>query len=64
MAFFTSKGSFSLIGLGAYLLVLVNVPESAIKFLAIGFLILIMILNIFGVKKVGKVQLVLSLIHI
>ena len=58
------KGSFSLIGLGAYLLVLVNVPESAIKFLAIGFLILIMILNIFGVKKVGKVQLVIVILSL
>jgi amino acid transporter/nucleotide-binding universal stress UspA family protein len=48
------KSSFALVGFGAYLLVLANVP---LKATAISFLGLIMLLNIFGVKKVGKVQL-------
>ena len=61
------KSSFALVGLGAYLLVLINIPPIYIKYFSIGFLFLIMLLNIFGVKKVGKVQLVivsLSLIGI
>lgn len=53
------KSSFALVGLGAYLLVLVNVSASYIKYFAIAFLIMIMLLNIFGIKKVGKVQVVM-----
>ncbi len=49
------KSSFALVGFGAYLLVLAAVP---LKATAISFLGLIMLLNIFGVKKVGKFQLV------
>ena len=53
------KSSFALVGLGAYLLVLINISPIYIKSFSIGFLIFIMFLNIFGVKKVGKVQLVI-----
>jgi len=52
------KSSFALVGFGAYLLVLINIPIIYIKYISLGFLALIMLLNIFGVKKVGKVQLV------
>ncbi len=48
------KSSFALVGFGAYLLVLAAVP---LKATALSFLGLIMILNIVGAKKVGKVQL-------
>ncbi|MCB0609838.1 MAG: amino acid permease [Lewinella sp.] len=48
------KSSFALVGFGAYLLVLADLP---LKATSLGFLALIMVLNIFGVKKVGKVQL-------
>ncbi len=48
------KSSFALVGFGAYLMVLADVP---IKVVALAFLLLIMFLNIIGVKKVGKVQL-------
>jgi amino acid transporter len=51
------KSSFALIGLGAYLSVLINVDDSLSKIVALGFLLFILLLNIFGVKKVGKVQL-------
>jgi len=51
------KSSFALVGFGAYLLVLIQIPESYIKIIAITFLVLIMLLNILGVKKVGKVQI-------
>ena len=53
------KSSFALIGLGAYLSVLVNISDANIPFVAIAFLAFIVALNIFGVKKVGKVQLVI-----
>lgn len=52
------KSSFALIGLGAYLAVLINLDDNLTKLVALGFLCFIMFLNVFGVKKVGKVQLV------
>lgn len=53
------KSSFALVGLSAYLLVLVNIPIEYVKYISLSFLVLITLLNIFGVKKVGKVQLVI-----
>ena len=53
------KSSFALVGLSAYLLVLVNIPIVYVKYISLSFLVLIMLLNIFGVKKVGKVQLII-----
>jgi amino acid transporter len=58
------KSSFALVGFGAYLLVLINIPPQYIKYLSIGFLILIMLLNIFGIKKVGKVQIVIVVLSL
>ena len=52
------KSSFALIGLSAYLSVLIKIEDGFAKLVAIGFLSFILLLNIFGVKKVGKVQLV------
>ena len=52
------KSSFALIGFGAYLLAVVDLGLD-IKYLSIGFLIFVFLLNILGVKKVGKVQLVI-----
>ena len=57
------KSAFCLVGFGAYLLVLTN-TSIPIEYLSIIFLFLIMILNIFGVKKVGKVQLFVVIISI
>ena len=51
------KSSFALVGFGAYMLVLVDLDESYIKYIAVVFLAFIFILNITGAKKVGKVQL-------
>ena len=53
------KSSFALIGLGAYLFVLINIPIEYIKYISLAVLFLIMLLNIFGVKKVGKVQVII-----
>ena len=52
------KSSFALIGLGAYLAVLINIDDNLTKLVALGFLCFIMFLNVFGIKKVGKVQIV------
>ncbi|MCK5815077.1 MAG: amino acid permease [Flavobacteriaceae bacterium] len=52
------KSSFALVGFGAYLSVLIDIDLGYIKYIAIFFLGLIMLLNIYGVKKVGKVQLI------
>ena len=49
------KSSFALIGFGAYLAVLASVP---LRPIAIAFLLLIMLLNVLGVRKVGTVQLI------
>ena len=57
------KSAFCLVGFGAYLLVLTN-TSTPIEYLSIIFLFLIMILNIFGVKKVGKVQLFVVIVSI
>ncbi len=48
------KSSFALVGFGAYLAVLASVP---LRPIAIALLILILLLNVLGVKKVGTVQL-------
>ena len=50
------KSSFALVGFGAYLAVLASVP---LRPIALTFLVLILILNILGVKKVGKAQLII-----
>ena len=53
------KSSFALIGLGAYLFVLINIPADFIKYVSLVVLFLIMLLNIFGIKKVGKAQIIM-----
>jgi amino acid transporter len=51
------KSAFALVGFGAYALVLIDLDQGFIKYIAIAFLAIIFILNITGAKKVGKVQL-------
>ena len=64
------KSAFALVGLGAYMLVVINMDQELTKYVALIFLAIIFVLNITGVKKVGKFQLyavgisVLSLIMI
>ena len=53
------KSSFALVGFGAYLSILVKIPEGYTKYFAVFFLTLIFILNVMGVKKVGKVQIII-----
>ena len=51
------KSAFALVGFGAYLAILVKIPDEYTKYFALFFLVIILILNILGVKKVGKVQI-------
>ena len=58
------KSAFSLVGLSAYLYVLVQIDEGLSKIIALISLALIFVLNIFGVKKVGNTQLAIVSISI
>jgi amino acid transporter len=53
------KSSFALVGFGAYLAILLPVGSTHTTIIALAFLSLILMLNIFGIKKVGKVQIVI-----
>ena len=58
------KSAFSLVGLSAYLYVLIEVDESSTKGIALIALLIILLLNVFGVKKVEKTQLVIVSISV
>lgn len=58
------KSAFALVGFGAYLSILVNIDAGLTKYIALLFLGLILFLNILGVKKVGKVQIVIVTISL
>ena len=51
------KSAFSLVGLSAYLYVLVELDSFYTTIVAIISLLLVLVLNLFGVKKVGDAQL-------
>ena len=53
------KSSFALVGFGAYLSILISIDPDLTRMVAVFFLGLILLLNIFGVKKVGKVQIII-----
>ena len=50
------KSSFALVGLGAYLLLLVPLSSALIKGVALSLAVLITVLNIVGTKQSGKAQ--------
>ena len=58
------KSAFSLVGLSAYLFVVVNFDETYTKAIALLALLLILLLNVFGLKKVEKTQLFIVSISI
>jgi len=55
----TFKSSFALVGLGAYLLLLIPVPEGAVTFVALGLGASIVALNVSGTKLSGQIQAVI-----
>ncbi|ERG94477.1 APC family permease [Haloquadratum walsbyi] len=50
------KSSFALVGLGAYLLLLVPISDGLVKIVALGLAALIIVLNIVGTEQSGKAQ--------
>jgi APA family basic amino acid/polyamine antiporter len=50
------KSSFALVGLGAYLLLLVPLSDGLVKAVALGLATLIVVLNIVGTEQSGKAQ--------
>ena len=58
------KSAFALVGFGAYLSILISIDAGLTKYIAVLFLVLILFLNIMGVKKVGKVQIVIVAISL
>lgn len=50
------KSAFALVGLGAYLLLLVSIPAGVVKFVALGLGALVVLLNIVGTEQSGTVQ--------
>ena len=58
------KSAFSLVGLSAYLYVLIEVDSGLTKSIALLALLAILLLNIFGVKKVEKTQLIIVTISV
>ena len=58
------KSAFSLVGLSAYLYVLIEVDASLTKGIALLALLFILLLNVFGVKKVEKTQLIIVSISV
>ena len=50
------KSAFALVGMSAYLAVLGDVPGELVAF---GVLLLIIVLNVFGVRKVGRLLIVI-----
>ncbi|MFB6157826.1 MAG: APC family permease [Haloferacaceae archaeon] len=52
------KSAFALVGLGAYLLVLVAVPEGLLTLVGLGLGVLLVVVNVVGVKQSGRLQAV------
>jgi len=50
------KSAFALVGLGAYLLLLVSIPAGLVKTVALGLGVLVVLLNVVGTEKSGQVQ--------
>jgi APA family basic amino acid/polyamine antiporter len=50
------KSAFALVGLGAYLLLLVNIPSGLVKSVALALGGLLLVLNIVGTKRSGQAQ--------
>ncbi|MCJ7468136.1 MAG: amino acid permease [Maribacter sp.] len=58
------KSAFALVGFGAYLSIFINLEVWVTKYIAVFFLLIILFLNILGVKKVGKVQIIIVTISL
>jgi amino acid transporter/nucleotide-binding universal stress UspA family protein len=50
------KSAFAIVGLGAYLLVVVSLPAGTVTFVGLGFAALLLVVNVVGVKQSGRLQ--------
>jgi amino acid transporter/nucleotide-binding universal stress UspA family protein len=50
------KSAFALVGLGAYLLVIVALPSGTVKIVALGLALVLILVNIVGVEQTGWLQ--------
>lgn len=55
----TFKSSFALMGLGAYLLLIAPVSQGAVKYVALGLGLIVVLLNISGTELSGRVQAII-----
>ena len=53
------KSAFALVGLGAYTLLLVSIPSSYLVFLSLGLGLLLVGVNVVGVKQTGRMQAII-----
>lgn len=53
------KSAFALVGLGAYLLLFIALPAAGIKLVALGLGVLLIGVNVVGVKQSGRLQAVI-----
>jgi len=53
------KSAFALVGLGAYVILLVSIPGEYLVFLSIGLGVLLVIVNVVGVKQSGRLQAII-----
>lgn len=53
------KSSFALVGLGAYLLLFVNIPADTVKIVALALAAIIILLNISGTEQSGQAQAII-----
>ncbi|WP_227353851.1 universal stress protein [Haladaptatus salinisoli] len=50
------KSAFALVGLGAYLLIFVEVPSGLLVFVGLALGVLLIVVNVVGVKQTGRLQ--------
>ena len=50
------KSAFALVGLGAYVLLLVSIPNAALVYLSLGLGLCLVVVNVVGVKQSGRLQ--------
>ena len=53
------KSAFALVGLGAYVLLVISIPSSYLVFLSLGLGVLLIVVNIVGVKQSGRLQAII-----
>jgi len=53
------KSAFALVGLGAYVILLVSIPGEYLVFLSLGLGVLLVVVNVVGVKQSGRLQAII-----